>query len=137
MVETEVVQNHCIPVVVLQLCCNISCDVVVHFGKILHLSALVLLEVSGPERFHTDTKKLVVPSDRSNVPGKSLSHVSSPYMTTFPVPFAFICASQLSCEARLDVLSVSSRFRIASRKEGIEPVVIALSRGMVTVGDVA
>jgi hypothetical protein len=34
-------------------------------------------------------------------------------------------------------LSVSSRFRIASRKEGMEPVVMALRRGIVTVGEVA
>lgn len=30
----------------------------------------------------TDTKKLVVPSALSNIPGKSLSQVSSPYITS-------------------------------------------------------
>lgn len=100
-------------------------------------SANDLYSASARDVFHTETKKLVVPSARSKVPGKSFSHVSSPYMSTFPVSFAFICANQLSWEARLDVLSVSSRLSIASRKEGIEPVVMAFSRGIVTVGDVA
>ena len=85
----------------------------------------------------TETKKLVVPSARSNVPGNSFSHVSSPYMTNFPVSLAFICASHVSCDAKLDDSSASSRLRTTSRKEGIEPVVIALSRGIVTVGEVA
>lgn len=130
-------QNHGIPVITLQLSGDVSRDVVVHFGEILLPLSKAPKNRIGDRRFHTDTKKLVVPSARSKVPGKSFSHVSSPYMTTFPVPFAFIWANQLSCEARLEVLSVSSRLRIASRKEGIEPVVMAFSRGIVTVGDVA
>lgn len=85
----------------------------------------------------TETKKLVVPSARSKVSGKSFNHVSSPYMTSFPVLFALIWASHVSCDARVEVSSVSSRFRMTSRKEGMEPVVIALSLGIVTVGEVA
>lgn len=85
----------------------------------------------------TETKKLVVPSARSKVPGNSFSQVSSPYMSSFPVPLAFICASHVSCEARLELSSPSSRLRTTSRKEGIEPVVMALRRGIVTVGEVA
>jgi hypothetical protein len=85
----------------------------------------------------TETKKLVVPSIRSKVPGNNFSHVSSPYMTSFPVPLALIWASHVSCHAKVDVSSVSSRFRMTSRKEGMEPVVMALSLGIVTVGDVA
>lgn len=34
-------------------------------------------------------------------------------------------------------MSDSAKLRMTSRKEGIEPVVIALTRGMVIVGDVA
>ena len=37
----------------------------------------------------------------------------------------------------MDVVSDSAKFRITSRKEGIEPVVMAFTRGMVIVGDVA
>lgn len=85
----------------------------------------------------TETKKLVVPSARSNVPGNSFSHVSSPYMASFPVPLAFICASHVSWDARLELSSPSSRLSTTSRKDGIEPVVIALRRGIVTVGEVA
>lgn len=58
-------------------------------------------------------------------------------MTAFPVPLAFICASHESCEARVDNVSDSAKFRITSRKEGIEPVVIAFTRGIVIVGEVA
>lgn len=35
------------------------------------------------------------------------------------------------------MVSDSAKFRMTSRKEGIEPVVIALTRGIVIVGDVA
>jgi hypothetical protein len=58
-------------------------------------------------------------------------------MTIFPAPFAFICASHVSCAASVDVVSDSAKFRITSRKDGIEPVVIAFILGMVIVGDVA
>ncbi len=43
----------------------------------------------------------------------------------------------MSCRARFDVVSDSAKFRITSRKDGTEPVVIAFTRGMVMVGDVA
>lgn len=85
----------------------------------------------------TDTKKLDVPSARSNVSGNSFNHVSSPYMTSLPEPLTFIWASHVSWEASVAVLSASSKLRITSRKEGIEPVVMALILGMVIVGDVA
>lgn len=85
----------------------------------------------------TETKKLDVPSALSNVSGKSLSQVSSPYMTIFPAPFAFICANHVSCFASDEVVSDSRKLSMTSRKDGMEPVVIALTRGMVTVGEVA
>lgn len=43
----------------------------------------------------------------------------------------------MSWSARLDDVSDSAKLRIISRKEGIDPVVIALTRGIVTVGAVA
>lgn len=86
---------------------------------------------------HTATKKLEVPSARSKVPGNSFSHVSSPYKSSFPESFAFIWANQVSCDASDEVSSPSSMLRITSRNDGIEPVVMALIRGIVTVGDVA
>jgi hypothetical protein len=58
-------------------------------------------------------------------------------MTSLPSPFAFICASHVSCVARVDEVSDSAKLRITSRKEGIEPVVIALILGIVIVGEVA
>ena len=85
----------------------------------------------------TETKKLVVPSYRSKMSGKSFNQVSSPYMTSLPVPLAFIWASHVSWDARLEDSSPSARLRTTSRKDGTDPVVIAFSLGMVTVGDVA
>lgn len=85
----------------------------------------------------TETKKLVVPSARENMLGNSFSQVSSPYMISLPSCFALICASQVSCCARLDVVSDSAKFKMTSRKDGIEPVVMAFTRGIVMVGDVA
>ena len=85
----------------------------------------------------TETKKLDVPSAREKVPGNNFSQVSSPYITSFPSGFAFSCASQVSWCAKLEVVSDSAKFNMTSRKEGIEPVVIALTRGIVMVGDVA
>ena len=85
----------------------------------------------------TDTKKLVVPSARSKNPGKSFSHVSSPYMTNLLPRFAFICASQVSCVARVELVSDSAKLRTTSRKLGTDPVVIALTLGMVIVGGLA
>ena len=43
----------------------------------------------------------------------------------------------MSCVASVDVVSDSAKFRITSTKEGMEPVVMALTRGMVMVGEVA
>ena len=54
---------------------------------------------------------------------------------SFPESLAFICASHVSCVARVDVVSPSLMLRIASRNDGMEPVVIAFKRGIVTVGD--
>lgn len=131
-------QNHGIPVRVLELSGNVPRDVIVHFCKVLLCSIQPLSPTMlDPDVLPTDTKKLVVPSALSKVFGKSFSQVSSPYMTSFPAPFAFICASHVSCEAKLELSSVSSRLRMTSRKEGMDPVVMALSRGIVTVGDVA
>ena len=83
----------------------------------------------------------MVPSERWNVPGKSLSQVSSPYITSLRAHLlfhlSFICASQVSCDASDEVVSDSAKFRITSRKEGIDPVVIALILGIVIVGEVA
>jgi hypothetical protein len=86
---------------------------------------------------HTDTKKLVVPSARSKNPGKSFSHVSSPYMTSLLPCFAFICASQESCVARVELVSDSAKLRTTSRKLGTDPVVIAFTLGIVIVGGLA
>ena len=58
-------------------------------------------------------------------------------MINLPSRFAFICASQVSWYARLDVVSDSAKLRIMSKNEGIEPVVIAFRRGIVIVGAVA
>ncbi len=43
----------------------------------------------------------------------------------------------MSWLASVDVVSDSAKFRITSRNDGIEPVVIALIRGIVMVGDAA
>lgn len=85
----------------------------------------------------TETKKLLVPSSRSKKPGNSFNHVSSPYMTSLPPSVAFNCANHVSCVASVEVVSLSAKLRITSRKEGMEPVVMALTRGIVMVGDVA
>lgn len=63
--------------------------------------------------------------------------MSSPYITIFPVPFAFIWASHVSCVASVDVVSDSAKFRMTSRNDGMDPVVMALILGMVIVGDAA
>ena len=43
----------------------------------------------------------------------------------------------MSWSAKVELVSDSAKFRITSRKEGMDPVVIALTRGIVMVGDVA
>lgn len=85
----------------------------------------------------TETKKLDVPSARSKKSGNNFNHVSSPYMTILPVPFAFICASHVSCVASVEVVSDSAKFKMTSRNDGTDPVVIALILGIVIVGEVA
>jgi hypothetical protein len=85
----------------------------------------------------TATKKLEVPSALSKKSGKSLSQVSSPYMTILPFPFAFSCANQVSCVTSVELVSDSAKLSMTSRNDGVEPVVIALILGMVIVGDVA
>ena len=115
------------------------CHVIVHFSKVLGISISVARSTlrTPNEVPLTETKKLDVPSARENVSGNSFSQVSSPYITSFPPGLAFSCASQVSWCAKLEVASDSAKFNMTSRKEGIDPVVIALSRGIVMVGDVA
>lgn len=85
----------------------------------------------------TETKKLVVPSVRANVSGNNLSHVSSPNMISFPSGLSFNWDSQVSWFARVEVVSDSAKLRITSRNDGIDPVVIAFTLGIVIVGEVA
>jgi hypothetical protein len=62
-------------------------------------------------------------------------------MTSLPLPssksLALICASHVSCVPSVDDVSDSAKFKMTSTKEGMEPVVMALTRGMVIVGEVA
>lgn len=58
-------------------------------------------------------------------------------MISRPAPLAFSWANHESWWARVEVVSDSAIFRIASRKDGTEPVVIAFTRGIVTVGELA
>ena len=55
-------------------------------------------------------------------------------MIETPPLCALICDSHVSCVERSEVVSDSAKLRIMSRNDGIEPVVMALSLGMVTVG---
>jgi hypothetical protein len=122
----------------------VSRHVVIHFRKVLHrtrkVNGLFLLHTVGWFAL-TETKKLLVPSARSKKSGNSFNHVSSPYMTSLPLPLskslALICASHVSCVPSVEDVSDSAKFRITSTKEGMEPVVMALTRGMVMVGEVA
>lgn len=146
VVHAEIVHDHHVPVRVLELIRDVSGNIVVDFGKVLRRSLshgsrnMVYISYcihSTCMAQLTETKKLDVPSERLKVFGNSLSQVSSPYMMRLLSGLAFICVSQVSWCERLEDLSDSARFRIMSRNEGIEPVVIALRRGMVTVGAVA
>ena len=139
VVKAKIVKNHSVPVLILQLPSDIAGNIVVNLGKVLSRQCK---RTKLPSRIHirirvqhTDTKKLDVPSCRPKVSGKSFSHVSSPYMMSSPESLARICASHVSCAARLDVVSPSSMFRMASRKDGMEPVVMDFRRGIVTVGE--
>jgi len=58
-------------------------------------------------------------------------------MIIFPRCVCANCASHVSCDASEEEVSDSAKLRIRSRKDGVEPVVIALIRGMVMVGEVA
>ena len=102
----------------------------------LILSIMASMYISDQGR-RTETKKLEVPSARANISGNNFSQVSSPYMTNFPSGLSFNCEGQVSWLAKLEVVSDSAKLRMTSRKDGIDPVVIALTRGMVIVGDVA
>ena len=137
VIKTKIMENHGVPVVIFQLIRHMARDIVVDFKKIL-IVFLSTDELCTRLRLPlTETKKLEVPSARANMPGKSFSQVSSPYMTSLPLFFAFICASQVSWFASVDDVSDSAKFRMTSKNDGIEPVVMALILGMVIVGDVA
>jgi hypothetical protein len=122
-----------------------SRHIVIHFCEILHIASEVndvffLCTLDGQCAL-TETKKLLVPSARSKKSGKSFNQVSSPYMTSLPLPLskslALICASQVSCVPSEEVVSDSAKFRMRSTKDGMEPVVMALTRGNVMVGELA
>jgi len=142
MIKTKIVHYHSIPVIAYEFFVNMTSHIVINFGKILLkiIFSSNSLQLST-EFLLTETKKLVVPSDLSNIPGNSFNQVSSPYMSSFPVlepslP-ARIWANQVSWCARVEVVSDSAKLRIASKNDGMDPVVIALTRGMVTVGGLA
>ena len=141
MIQTQIMQDHRIPVSIAQLLRNMSRHIVIHLGEVLHMTStnvlIALSTTSGQWHLLTETKKLVVPSARTKKSGKSFNHVSSPYMTSLPPSFALSCASHVSCVASVDEVSDSAKLRMTSRKEGMEPDVMALTRGMVMVGDVA
>jgi hypothetical protein len=135
MIKSEIMKDHGVPIVIFQFFWNMSRNIIVNFSEILGIFSAMLFTTMIARL--TETKKLDVPSARSKKSGNSFSQVSSPYISIFPAPFAFICASQVSCVASVDVVSDSAKFRITSRKDGIDPVVIALILGIVIVGDVA
>ena len=141
MIQSQIMQNHAIPVAIQQFLRNMPCHIIIDLRKILvspkYFSVLFSTNPITGATVLTATKKLLVPSSRSKNPGNSFNHVSSPYMTSLPSGCAFSCASQVSWVASVEVVSDSAKFRITSRKEGMEPVVMALTRGMVIVGEVA
>lgn len=89
MIYTKIMHNHHIPVRVFKFVRNVSCDIVVNFGKVLS-DALSGRSVTVSLFPLTETKKLDVPSALENVRGKSLSQVSSPYMISLPDSFFII-----------------------------------------------
>ena len=141
MIQPQIMQYHRIPISISQLLRNMPRHIIIHLGKVLHITStydlITLSTLSGQWHLLTETKKLVVPSARTKKSGKSFNHVSSPYMTSLPSSFALSCASQVSCVASVEEVSDSAKLRMTSRKEGMEPDVMALTRGMVMVGDVA
>lgn len=56
-------------------------------------------------------------------------------MRSLPVSLALSWDSHVSWAANVEEVSASSKLRIRSTKEGIDPVVMALILGIVTVGD--
>lgn len=128
--------DHDTPISILQLAWNMPRNIVVYLCEVLQ-QCFSVWELHTLCAKLTETKKLEVPSARSNVFGNSLSHVSSPNMRSLPAFLAFIWASHVSWFSKLEEVSDSAKFKIISRNEGMEPVVIALIRGMVTVGAVA
>ena len=58
-------------------------------------------------------------------------------MTKLPSGFVLNWESQVSWVANVEVVSDSAKLRMTSRNDGIEPVVMALMRGIVMVGEVA
>lgn len=140
VIQTQVMHDQSRPVILGKLVWNVSSHIMIYFREVLRENNLSFntntAGTQSPKVQLTDTKKLVVPSARSNIPGKSLSQVSSPYITSRP-PVAFNCANQVSWYASVDVVSDSAMLRITSKKDGTEPVVMAFSRGIVTVGALA
>lgn len=149
VIEPEIMQHQRVPITVEQFARDVSSHVVIHFREILRTQrykvnkTALALPTRQRRALLTETKKLLVPSSRAKNPGKSFTHVSSPYMTSFPprpsAPncFALICASQVSCAASVDDVSDSAKLRIRSTNDGVLPVVMALRRGIVMVGEVA
>lgn len=82
MIEPKIMQNQDIPIFPCKLIVQMSCHIVVYLRIILS-SAFLL-------KSHTDTKKLLVPSDRTNSPGNNFIQVSSPYITNC-APDRFAC----------------------------------------------
>lgn len=56
-------------------------------------------------------------------------------MTSLPVSFALSWESHVSWAASVDEVSASLMLRIKSTNDGMDPVVMALILGIVTVGD--
>ena len=144
VIEPKIMHDHGIPVVNTQFMRYMASNIIVHFSEVLRIILLLCSTCTSPTASSesglllTETKKLDVPSARSKVSGNSFNHVSSPYMMSFPSSFlSLICANHVSCVASVDVVSDSAKLRITSRKEGMEPVVMAFTRGIVIVGDVA
>ena len=99
MIQSKVVHDHTIPVISAELVGDMSCNVIIDFSKVL----FDIDSAFGPAlRFMyndwvpTDTKKLEVPSARSNIPGNSFNHVSSPYIINFPPCLRFSWDNQVS-----------------------------------------
>jgi hypothetical protein len=145
MIQAQVMQNHCIPIGIQQFLGNMSRHIIINFCKVLRMiwqvNNRLCLYTLGRWFALTETKKLLVPSALSKKSGNNFNHVSSPYMTSLPLPLSkslpLICASQVSCAPSVDEVSDSAKFKITSTKEGMEPVVMALTRGIVMVGEVA